>query len=323
MKGILRTYFIFTMVFITSWNCNGLCNVDKMKMVFHLFEDRKYDIVALQETHWKDNFIENYKHLWNGDIYYDSTSVSSKGVAFLVKNSIKTKVENINGFDGRYLHITYKENDTKYDIINVYAPNDVKERALFFKNIIEIMPRSTSLIIMGDFNNTLADIDRYGKTVHKYDHSYKALIDMMIEHNVVDVWRQRNEKRKVFSRKVVRGDMIVQSRIDFFLITKILCAYVRNIFYVETTMSDHSMVVMNFDTDVSERGPGVWIHNNLLLHDEYYVKKVQELIENEKQCILFEQSILVWWDNLKYKIKKFSRNYSQNRAREKKKKKKN
>lgn len=111
--------------------------------------------------------------------------------------------------------------------------------------------------------------------------------------------------------------MIVQSRIDFFLITKILCAYVRNIFYVETTMSDHSMVVMNFDTDVSERGPGVWIHNNLLLHDEYYVNKVQELIENEKQCILFEQSILVWWDNLKYKIKKFSRNYSQNRAREK------
>lgn len=119
------------------------------------------------------------------------------------------------------------------------------------------MPRSTSLIIMGDFNNTLADIDRYGKTVHKYDHSYKALIDMMTEHNVVDVWRQRNEKKKVFSRKVVKGDMIVQSRIDFFLITKILCAYVRNIFYVETTMSDHSMVVMNFDTDVSERGPGV------------------------------------------------------------------
>lgn len=57
MKGILSTYFILTMVFITSWNCNGLCNVDKMKMVFSLFEDRKYDIVALQETHWKDNYI--------------------------------------------------------------------------------------------------------------------------------------------------------------------------------------------------------------------------------------------------------------------------
>lgn len=315
MESIIN-FFIFTMVFITSWNCNGLCDVDKMKMVFSLFDDRKYDIVALQETHWKDNFIDNYKHLWNGVIYYDSTNMSSKGVAFLVKNNIKTNIEKVKGFDGRYLHIKYKENDNNYDIINVYAPNDVKERVLFFNNIMEIMPHSTSLIIMGDFNNTLADIDRCGKTAHKYDQSYKALTDMMNEHNVVDVWRKRNERKKIFSRKVIRENLLVQSRIDFILITKILCVYVRNIFYVETTMSDHSMIVMNFNTDVSERGPGVWIHNNLLLNDEYYVNKVQEVIENEKQCILFEQSILVWWDNLKYKIKKLSQSYSQNRARE-------
>ena len=37
------------MVLITSWNCNGLCNVDKMKRVFNLFDDRNYDIIALQE----------------------------------------------------------------------------------------------------------------------------------------------------------------------------------------------------------------------------------------------------------------------------------
>lgn len=189
MKGILSIYFIFIMVFIILWNCNGLCNVDKMKMVFYLFEDRKYDIVVLQEIYWKDNFIENYKYLWNGDIYYDSISVLFKGVVFLVKNSIKIKVENINGFDGRYLYIIYKENDIKYDIINVYVLNDVKERVLFFKNIIEIMLCFISLIIMGDFNNIFVDIDRYGKIVYKYDYSYKVLIDMMIEYNVVDVWR--------------------------------------------------------------------------------------------------------------------------------------
>lgn len=56
------TFFILAMVFITSWNCNGLVNIDKMKMVFSLFDERKYNIVALQETHWKDDFIDNYKH---------------------------------------------------------------------------------------------------------------------------------------------------------------------------------------------------------------------------------------------------------------------
>lgn len=54
------TFFILTMVFITSWNCNGLVNIDKMKMVVSLFDERKYDVVALQETHWKDDFIDNY-----------------------------------------------------------------------------------------------------------------------------------------------------------------------------------------------------------------------------------------------------------------------
>lgn len=51
-------------------------------MEFSLFNDRKYDIVALLETHCKDNFIENYKHFLNDVIYYDSTDVSFKGVAF-------------------------------------------------------------------------------------------------------------------------------------------------------------------------------------------------------------------------------------------------
>lgn len=94
---------------------------------------------------------------------------------------------------------------------------------MFLKNITNVMPRSTELIIMGDFNNTLAEINRCDKTVHKYDQSYKALTDMMTEHDVVDIWGQKNERKKVFSRKVIREGMLVQSRIDFILIANSLC----------------------------------------------------------------------------------------------------
>lgn len=44
--------------------------------------------------------------------------------------------------------------------------------------------------------------------------------------------------------------------------------------------------------------------------------KYKNLLKKKKKCILFEQSILVWWDNLKYKIKKLSQIYSKNRAKE-------
>jgi hypothetical protein len=40
-----------------------------MKMVFSLFQEKRFDIIGLQETHWKGDFIEKYKHLWDGDIY--------------------------------------------------------------------------------------------------------------------------------------------------------------------------------------------------------------------------------------------------------------
>ena len=146
------------MVLITSWNSYGLCDVDKMKRVLNLFDDRNYDIIALQETHWKDKFIEDYKHVWNGQNYYNNVDTSSKGVAFFIRNNIKSSIEHVNSFNGRFLQITYKENDVKYDIINIYSPNNVK-KVLFFKKVSDQLPSSTRLIILGDFINTLAELN--------------------------------------------------------------------------------------------------------------------------------------------------------------------
>ena len=56
--------------------------VYKMKILFSLFVEKKYDIIGLQETHWKDEFIQRYKHLWNGEIIYNNYDRSAKGVAF-------------------------------------------------------------------------------------------------------------------------------------------------------------------------------------------------------------------------------------------------
>lgn len=78
-------------------------------------------------------------------------------------------------------------------------------------------------MILGDFNNTLGEIDRCGRTVHMYDKSYKALFDLMNKHCVTDVWRNRNATTKMFSRKMIVENTLVQSRIDFILISRELC----------------------------------------------------------------------------------------------------
>lgn len=46
-------------------------------------------------------------------------------------------------------------------------------------------------------------------------------------------------QQKCFSRKIVVENTLAQSRIDYILIFQELSKFVRNIYYVETPLSDH------------------------------------------------------------------------------------
>jgi hypothetical protein len=137
--------------------------------------------------------------------------------------------------------------------------------------------------------------------------------------NVYDVWRCRNKTKRIFSWKTLSNDVLQQSRIDYYLISKDLSSNVQNVFYNETALSDHTFVIMNFNFCNIERGPGIWVLNNSLLSNEEYVKRVRDIISEAVECKLYTTETMVWWDNLKYKIKKFSQIFSENLAKEKRK----
>ena len=92
MAEINKLFFLITiMVIVTSWNCNGLCNINKLKMIFSLLDEKKYDIIGLQETHWVDEFIENYKHLWKGRIIYNNSNKLKMIFSLLDEKKYDTK----------------------------------------------------------------------------------------------------------------------------------------------------------------------------------------------------------------------------------------
>lgn len=65
-----------------------------------------------------------------------SESVHSRGVSVLSKKN--SKIETINHYksvDGRQFLINIKYNDQKLTLVNVYAPNDEKDRIDFFKRV--------------------------------------------------------------------------------------------------------------------------------------------------------------------------------------------
>ncbi|CAC5423430.1 unnamed protein product [Mytilus coruscus] len=166
-----------------------------------------------------------------------------------------------------------------------------------------------------DMNTSLSNLDRCGKTVHTQDKAYKELTNMCDMFNLYDVWRARNQNARTFSWRRIVQNVLIQSRIDYIFIPKAYSQFVKNVYYKHNTFSDHSFVNLNIDFTEIKRGPGLWIFNNLLLHDEDYVQKISRLIEKEKSCRLFDDEPLIWYDNLKFKIKQLSKSYAQNKSR--------
>ncbi len=61
---------------------------------------------------------------------------------------------------------------------------------------------------------------------------------------------------------------------------------------------------------MKKEDPGVWILNSGLLNNENYRREIEELLEKEKEDGMYLEDKRLWWQNVKYEIKKKSINYS-------------
>ncbi|CAC5405809.1 unnamed protein product [Mytilus coruscus] len=306
------------MVLFVSNNCNGLRNVNKFKKYVSVINESRIDFLLLQETFWDESFVTNLSGMFEGKVFYSNSTQLRQGVAIFVSQKYKNNVAKVyNDKDGRFLHVKFEHEGSIYNIMNVYAHNVVKEKSDFFMFLDNYMQQYDNIIISGDWNTTFSKLDRASKTEHKDDIGYKTLCNLINNNNVYDIWRRRNPDCRTFSRKRVCNLDLQQSRIDYFLICRNVSQYVQYVRYKDTSFSDHAFVEMKVIFDNVERGPGVWILNNTLLDNEEYVSKVIKIIEESKNCPLFETETLIWWDNLKYQIKKFSQIFSKRIAKKK------
>jgi len=307
-NSITYTLIVMCALNIYSLNVNGLCNLDNAKRLFALLGEWKCDICLLQETFWTDNLITEIEHFWNGKLYYSNNDNKKCGVAILVASKWKDYTDLVcKDRQGRLISIHFKFDEIDFDIMCTYAPTDCTDKVLFFDFMLQCLSNRT-IIIGGDFNTTFEQKDRLN-TIHHFDKGYMKLQEVKTNANIYDIWRKRYPNSKTFSWKRVINDEIKMSRIDYFLISNNIGSYVKNIFYKDTTLSDHSFVYMKIDFTEVETGPGIWILNNTILCENEYQTKIITLIEREKLDQLYNSEFLIWWDNLKYKIKKMSQNY--------------
>ena len=141
----------------------------------------------------------------------------------------------------------------------------------------------------------------------------------MDEYNLVDIWRLRNLNDRKFTQREKNRAGLVQSRLDFWLISESLSYQVKNCHIKPGNKSDHSLIKISLEIlNTQKRGPGYWKFNNRLLHDSKYINIVKKELKTITKDVTMEDKNVLW-DFTKCQIRSITITYCKKIAYEKRK----
>ena len=93
--------------------------------------------------------------------------------------------------------------------------------------------------------------------------------DMIIEHDLADIWRIRNPTDTRFTWR--QKSPLIQRRLDYWLISNHLQEDVESVEIVTAIRSNHSAITVSVKgLDEKDRGPSFWKFNSALINDQEY-----------------------------------------------------
>ena len=150
-----------------------------------------------------------------------------------------------------------------------------------------------------------------GKRVENKSKATYKLLELMENYNPIHIFRLINPDVKRFTRREMSRCGLVQSRLDYWLISNhILYDYNRQII-LPGMRSDHSIVELELNIhNTHQKGRGFFKFNAALLKDQVYVNEIKRIIQNFSEIHSNEQNYGLKWDALKSQIRGFSIAYS-------------
>jgi len=305
---------------IVSLNCNGIRDNNKRKQLFLWLNDKKYDIIFLQETHSTPADEISWKHEWGGEIFYSHGISNKRGVAILIKSQTCLEVKALKCHDGRSLLLDTMVGGKNVLMVNIYGPNN--DDVVFFQTVMAdiIDMECLNVIIGGDFNLVLnIDVDKKGGIGRTHTKCNEYLINMMENLQLKDIWRIQHPNINQYTWRR-RNPSPIQCRLDMFLVTESLQGCIDTSIISPSFRSDHSLVGIKCTfTDIS-RGPGYWKLNCSLLRDINYINNINTLIDqyNNNNTITSNGNTdpRLIWEVLKMEIRKHTIKYSSVKKRE-------
>lgn len=148
----------------------------------------KADIYCFQETNWDSSKMREVRRKWPHHVFVSHGSSRACGVACLFKNNVAQNVKQVYADnEGRVLIIDFEFQNCVFKLINVYAPNNEKDRRDLFKQLRTLC--TDNCICVGDFNVWSSRMDVANNMSYKRDSSRNDIINLMNGGNLVDFWR--------------------------------------------------------------------------------------------------------------------------------------
>lgn len=273
---------------IASLNINGggaPQTREKWQHVDQLLRDKRVGILAIQETHLRDETVASLHEQFHRRLHVINSSVPERpnamGVAIVLnKNLVAWKEATAYVLvPGRAILVSvpwYK--DCIINVMAVYAPNRESENADFWdllrrKWLTNAFPKPD--VLLGDFNCVEANIDRLPLSQNAPT-AARALEELKSEMGLMDGWRQENPNKLDYSWSDGAGR---RSRLDRIYVTEEVLACSRDWLIKKAAFTtDHSLVSVNFSNPGAPYiGKGCWTMPLFLLKDRKVTDKIKEL----------------------------------------------
>ena len=188
--------------------------------------------------------------------------------------------------NGRLVVLDLNIQGEEVRLLNVYGPNTPPERHEFYKNMVQpFTDTDLDIISGGDCNCALnPNIDRKcpersdiscnpsrGMQNLVIDRGSEPLHDIISNCNLEDVWRRRNPNKEEFTWE--HNSKNQASRIDYWLVSKSLDCYVKNMKTIDMPFTDHKAVLLDINMTDIKRGAGFWKMNNDVIKSDNFKER--------------------------------------------------
>ena len=282
-----------------------------------MFNNRKNDIILIQETHSTPESSRKWKNEWTGKSIWNSGPIpKSSGVAILFTEKSDIEIIHTNkDKEGRIIQCIIKYEQEILQIINIYSPTNPTDRKDFYINLQKFIDYDQKTIIAGDFNmieNLF--LDRIGGNPNKTHtigcETFKIVKDKL---NLIDIWRKNNPFQKRFTYH--NADNAIHSRLDRFYITKTIKSIKCQI--IPNNISDHYSVSLRIQINKNKpKGPGIWkLNTSILTYKNFQniFKQFWKDWQNEKTKY---KTYSQWWEIGKLYIKTIIIEYCKQKNKE-------